>query len=371
VQVSVDFGFSFGSIEEAFFHASFVDDLVDPGQTYWVHFGPGSAGLSNLSSEPWDEVTTNETGPARRLLRNGSASFELSTSNGSARLQSLTVEIRGAPLADAADIIATIDSLEGAGALWGLGPGRSGPERLGALRNMIESAGNLAVAGDPAAACDQLWDALDRMDGEPSPPDFVAGEAVAAVVERIDELRFGLHCDAITWGFRGAVTHTRENPIFGSGEVWEGRIRFEPSIADENEPVLNRGFYPESVISARLWRDDTVLTFEPVRREGSVISVRNGREPGWIDRFSMSLSSAILWSGSERIAEYPSAKLVLSATDRNGEMFDDDILPLNPPLLSEIDSAGLVFYLDGTNTTSALILDELFVVPADAGEPLL
>jgi len=64
-----------------------------------------------------------------------------------------------------------------AGELEGQGPGKSANGRLNALRNMLENAAVLIEDGFYEEACDQLWSAYKKCDGNPKPPDFVTGEA--------------------------------------------------------------------------------------------------------------------------------------------------------------------------------------------------
>lgn len=74
------------------------------------------------------------------------------------------------------------------GALKGSGPGRSKRGRLGALRNKIRSAGDMIADGDIEGAIDQLWNAYERTDGEPQPPDFASGYGAFSLSVMIEEL---------------------------------------------------------------------------------------------------------------------------------------------------------------------------------------
>lgn len=98
------------------------------------------------------------------------------------------------PLQQILDILDFFDASVADGTLGGNGPGRSGPGRLRALRNMIEAAGDLMAEGLIAEACSQLQDALDRADGDPRPPDFVTGEAAEALAILIQDLMTALGC---------------------------------------------------------------------------------------------------------------------------------------------------------------------------------
>ncbi|MBW2121929.1 MAG: hypothetical protein JRH07_08795, partial [Deltaproteobacteria bacterium] len=70
----------------------------------------------------------------------------------------------------------------------------SAEKRLRALRNMIESAGDLIEEGDIEEACGQLRDAYRKTDGEPRPPDFVTGEAAGELAEMLQDLMEDLGC---------------------------------------------------------------------------------------------------------------------------------------------------------------------------------
>jgi hypothetical protein len=78
--------------------------------------------------------------------------------------------------------------------LEGEGPGKSAEARLNALRNMLEMAGDLIEIGDIEGACWQLKAALEKCDGDPLQPDFVTGEAVTELYNKILELMEELEC---------------------------------------------------------------------------------------------------------------------------------------------------------------------------------
>jgi len=92
------------------------------------------------------------------------------------------------PITEPNEILESIDAWVDAGSLEGDGPGNSGANRLNAIENMIEAAGDLIEAGAIGQACDQLMDAYLRCDGEPTPPDFVMGPASDDVAELILQL---------------------------------------------------------------------------------------------------------------------------------------------------------------------------------------
>ncbi|UCD29235.1 MAG: lamin tail domain-containing protein [Planctomycetota bacterium] len=93
------------------------------------------------------------------------------------------------------DIEDLIDDSVADGSLWGDGPGKSADKRLNALKNMIETAGDLIEDGLFADACQQLADAYKKTDGEDKPPDFVSGPAAAELAAMILDLMDSLGCE--------------------------------------------------------------------------------------------------------------------------------------------------------------------------------
>lgn len=93
------------------------------------------------------------------------------------------------------NILDFINESVAAGTLAGDGPGKSADNRLGALENMIEAAGEDIALGDIESACGQLRSAYRRTDGLSPPPDFVVGPAAAELAERIVALREDLGCE--------------------------------------------------------------------------------------------------------------------------------------------------------------------------------
>jgi len=98
------------------------------------------------------------------------------------------------PEGQIAAILAFIKASIEAGTLFGDGSGNSAGNRLNAFINMIEAAGDLIEDGLYAEACGQLGAALKKCDGQPNPPDFVAGEAAEVVKGMIEVLRTTLGC---------------------------------------------------------------------------------------------------------------------------------------------------------------------------------
>ncbi|MDT7041203.1 choice-of-anchor D domain-containing protein [Candidatus Nitronereus thalassa] len=94
-----------------------------------------------------------------------------------------------------ANILEFIDTAVSEGTLAGSGNGNSAENRLNALINMIEAAGDLIEQGQIVEACDQLASAYKKTDGLPKPPDFVEGESAAELATRIQDLRTDLGCE--------------------------------------------------------------------------------------------------------------------------------------------------------------------------------
>ena len=93
------------------------------------------------------------------------------------------------------NILVFMDEAVDSGSLVGDGPGNSASGRLGALRNMIEAAGDLIEAGETEEACVQLEAAYRKCDDFPKPPDFVAGEAAPTLADMIEDLMDSLGCE--------------------------------------------------------------------------------------------------------------------------------------------------------------------------------
>lgn len=93
------------------------------------------------------------------------------------------------------DILTFIDEAVSEQTLWGTGPGKSAEGRLGALRNMVETAENLIEAELFQEGCQQLRDAYRRTDGELVPSDFVSGPAAPELAGMIEDLMLDLGCE--------------------------------------------------------------------------------------------------------------------------------------------------------------------------------
>lgn len=112
----------------------------------------------------------------------------------------VTVALEGVGVASAPppvtieDTLAFFDASVADGTLVGSGPGDSAEKRLNALRNMLVAAGDLIDDGLNEEACEQLWAAYTKCDGQAIPPDFVAGPAVIELAGMIQEVIVSLGC---------------------------------------------------------------------------------------------------------------------------------------------------------------------------------
>jgi hypothetical protein len=96
-----------------------------------------------------------------------------------------TTQSSAGPVEAIEEVLDLVDESVDAGTLTGDGPGKSADNRLNALINMLEEAQSLIEAGLYEEACDQLWAAYRKCDGDPRPPDFVTGGAADDVADMI------------------------------------------------------------------------------------------------------------------------------------------------------------------------------------------
>lgn len=81
--------------------------------------------------------------------------------------------------------------------ITGEGSGNSADKRVEALKNMIDSTGDLIEEGLIQEACEQLNSIYKKVDGMTKPPDFVSGEAVPGVATGVLEIMSDLSCPEI------------------------------------------------------------------------------------------------------------------------------------------------------------------------------
>ena len=160
----------------------------DIGEISWTP-GPlapgGSYGLSVTIEKGWD------------------AGQPLTTENGDSLIyhdifcwgNNVSFTVISEPQVMIEETLAFLDASVEAGTLVGEGPGKSADKRLNALRNMLEAAAELIDAGLYELACEQLWDAYRKCDGDPKPPDFVSGAACAELAAMIQDVIDNLGCE--------------------------------------------------------------------------------------------------------------------------------------------------------------------------------
>jgi hypothetical protein len=95
-----------------------------------------------------------------------------------------------------ADLIDFFDASVDAGTLVGTGSNeRVQANRLRAFGHMLDSANDLIELGEDALACEQLWSAYIKADGQHPPSvDFVVGDAQSDLAVMIDDVMTALNC---------------------------------------------------------------------------------------------------------------------------------------------------------------------------------
>jgi hypothetical protein len=97
------------------------------------------------------------------------------------------------PAEKLADLIAFFENCVTDRTVVGSGPGNSAANRLQAFGNMLDEASDLIAVDNYDFACDHLQSASQKSDGQP-PPDFIEGENVEAINDRIEEVMDILRC---------------------------------------------------------------------------------------------------------------------------------------------------------------------------------
>ena len=106
----------------------------------------------------------------------------------------IEISLRGTGVLDdtpSEQVVAVIDYIEDSIAneeLTGEGPGNSADNKVNALINMIEAAGDLLEAGQTTEGCQQLADIYLKVDGVSPSPDFVSGLATEGLTNVIEGL---------------------------------------------------------------------------------------------------------------------------------------------------------------------------------------
>jgi pimeloyl-ACP methyl ester carboxylesterase len=175
-------------------------------------------------------------------------------------LAGVGVVIEIPPSEQVQEILTFIDESVSCGILAGEGPGESADNKLNALINMIEAAGNLINDGLYEKAKQQLEDILDKCDGKSPPPDFVTGSAAADLVEMIQGLMQII---------KGAVVVTVDG-ISKASVLW-GKINVNWPYDDEDnylgKALASTGVEAYNVELVNFpWSRDSGKTYEEVRR---------------------------------------------------------------------------------------------------------
>jgi hypothetical protein len=84
------------------------------------------------------------------------------------------------------------------GDLQGNGPGKSGVAHRQIFERQLDRICTLIGEGDFQLACHELGVALKRVDGQPSPEDFVIGASASAMADRLRDLQARLACSTIS-----------------------------------------------------------------------------------------------------------------------------------------------------------------------------
>jgi hypothetical protein len=92
-----------------------------------------------------------------------------------------------------ADTLVFFDASVDNGALEGVGKGK-GKKQLNSLKKMLETAAELIEDGFNDEACEQFTEALSRCDGDNDPPDYVTGDAINELANKIQDVINGLKC---------------------------------------------------------------------------------------------------------------------------------------------------------------------------------
>lgn len=139
--------------------------------------------------------TPHTLGPA-------TATLVVTVTASDAQEHQLTATLTGAGVPSEAppaeQVAATVDFIQAAveqGTLTGTGPPQANNAQVTALLNQIKAAGDMAARGNSKAACQQLLNALQRVDGDPQPPDIVEGPAAAELMLLIQLTRQQLGCN--------------------------------------------------------------------------------------------------------------------------------------------------------------------------------
>ena len=106
-----------------------------------------------------------------------------------------TVVMQAYPVPTIDGVLTFFDQSVTDGSLTGYGNGNSANNRLDALRTKIQMASDLIYIGDVDGACFHLEGVSEKCDGIFPPPDFVDGDAVSELYDKIVELMTEIGCE--------------------------------------------------------------------------------------------------------------------------------------------------------------------------------
>jgi hypothetical protein len=169
-----------------------------------IGFKSGSSSNFNVTSNPSGQsVQPNETVDVEITFSPIAEGISSAILEISSDIPNPTVEVQlsgngvsaeDPPNEQITNILDFIEESVDEGTLTGIGNGNSAGNRLNALINMIEAAGDLIEAGDLDDACGQLMAAYKKCDGLPRPPDFVDGDSRAELAQLILNLMASMGC---------------------------------------------------------------------------------------------------------------------------------------------------------------------------------
>jgi hypothetical protein len=177
---------------------------ADDGSVSFVGFSPDDSGIftglySDFNGSLEKVIETGDELDGRTVTDIRTCGQALSGDKVAFRVQFGSRDNVGLFVADLAapnveDTLTNFDDSVSNGTLEGDGKGNSADNRLQALRDMLEAAGDLINAGDTAGACGQLAATLRKTDGASPPPDFVKGPDAATLAAEIAALMDSLNC---------------------------------------------------------------------------------------------------------------------------------------------------------------------------------
>ena len=104
MNVTVDFRLAFQSIDKMTWRFTFENDLLDPGELFWVQFPPHgneirAFGKKNISGSSWDTYYLGMiNNPEMNYFLDGYEEFEIFMKSGSVILEDIQITAWGTPI---------------------------------------------------------------------------------------------------------------------------------------------------------------------------------------------------------------------------------------------------------------------------------